>query len=314
MALSKIEFNVSGGIAPYNVTLTKGTTFSESQTINSDGQVIFTNLESGSYVITSTANNGECIATRNVTITAAPTTTESTTTSTAAPTTFDLNITDATLGTVDFTLIDGVAGYDVEVFIDEVGFTIGGFESIISSSQLVGNESFPTAGAKTIDIDGFLRQVNSSYQIRVSGVDTAGDIASDTIALPRPSPPSSTSAPTSTDAPDGVCISQSDIDAAGYFAGSTGVGDSILVEFNPNLQDVQDFNMNSVTGGILFSSVNDPNSITNIVPDNIEKSLLIYFENPLVVHIVYQFSLDKTVVGCSPILSLTFNQNESITF
>ena len=88
MALSKIEFNVTGGIAPYDVSLTKSG-FSESQTKTSDGLVTFTNLETGNYTITVTANNGECIETKSVNIVAATTTAATTTaaTTTAAPTT-----------------------------------------------------------------------------------------------------------------------------------------------------------------------------------------------------------------------------------
>jgi hypothetical protein len=60
MSLIRIEFNVTGGIAPYDVSLTKSG-FSKSQTKTSD---IFTNLEARNYTVT--ANDGECIKTKCV--------------------------------------------------------------------------------------------------------------------------------------------------------------------------------------------------------------------------------------------------------
>lgn len=63
-----LSFNVSGGIPPYEATLSNNSGFNESKTIASDGLIIFNNLNAGTYDLDVTSNDGACLEERIIEI------------------------------------------------------------------------------------------------------------------------------------------------------------------------------------------------------------------------------------------------------
>lgn len=67
MNLYTLEFFISGGIPPYNVTL-EADGFNENKTVSSDGIVLFNDLPENEYIIKVVALNGICVISEEVSI------------------------------------------------------------------------------------------------------------------------------------------------------------------------------------------------------------------------------------------------------